>query len=119
MIPDLLSTLIGLCLVCIAVLDPGLLDGHGALLGVAGAVLVALGVWANRVDYLKWPGATVVVAGVALLVAVISGLASQSPETTFWVAFWSGNAAGVVSLWSALYRGPKPSTLTPRADVRP
>jgi len=106
MMPDLLSTLIGLCLVCTAVLDPGLLDGRGALL-VAGAVLAALGVWATRVDYLKWPGATVVVAGVALLAAPISGLAAQSPQTTFWVAFWSGNAAGVVSLWSALYRGPK------------
>lgn len=107
MMHDLLSTLIGLCLVCIAVLDPGLLEGHGALPGAAGALLIALGLWANRVDYLKWPGATVIVAGVALLLAVVSGLASQSPQTTFWVAFWSGNAAGVVSLWSALYRGPR------------
>ena len=113
MIQDLLSTLIGLCLVCSAVLDPGLLESHGALLGVAGAALVALGVSASRVDYLKWPGATVIVAGLALLVMVISRLAPQSPQMTFWVAFWSANAAGVVSLWSALYRGPKKSPVPP------
>ncbi len=118
MMPDLLGTIIGLCLVCIAALDPGLFDAHRLLLGVAGAALVALGVWSGRTDYLKWPGATVIVAGVALLVAVITGFAFQSTQTTFWVGFWSGNAAGVVSLWSLLYRGPKSPALAPRADVQ-
>jgi len=118
MLPDLLSTIIGLCLVCIAVLDPGLLYGHGAILGVAGAVLIALGVWARRVDFLKWPGVTVIVAGTALLAVVMSGLAAQSQPVTFWIAFWSGNAAGVVSLWSALYRGPRESALAPSAEAQ-
>ena len=89
MVPDLLSTIIALSLVCIAVLEPSLFDGNVALLGIAGALLVALGVWANRVDYLKWPGATVAVAGLALLAAVILGRASHSPQTTFWVIFWA------------------------------
>ncbi len=119
MLPDLLSTLIGLCLVCIAVLDPDLLYAHSAALGVAGAVLIALGVWARRVDYLKWPAVTVIVAGIVLLAVVISGAAAQSQPVTFWLAFWSGNAAGVVSLWSALYRGPRESALTPPAPARP
>lgn len=113
MIPDLLSTLIGLCLVCFGVLDPELLNRHGAMLGVIALVLIALGAWATRADYLKWPGAAVIAAGLALAVAVISGLAFRSPESTFWVAFWSGNVAGVVSLWSALYRGPKEAALRP------
>ncbi len=113
MIPDLLSTLIGLCLVCFAVLDPELLNRHGPILGATALVLIALGAWKAQADYLKWPGAAVIAAGLALAVAVISGLALQSPESTFWVAFWSGTVAGVVSLWSVLYRGPKESALEP------
>jgi hypothetical protein len=119
MLPDLLSTLIGLCLVCIAVLDADLLYAHGTALGVAGAVLIALGIWAKRADYLKWPGVTVIVAGVVLLAAAASGLAAQSHPVTFWLAFWSGNAAGVVSLWSTLYRGPRESTLTAAGPAPP
>lgn len=107
MLPDLLSTLIGVCLVCFAVLDLGALEAHGGILALSGAMLAALGFWANRIDYLKWPGATIIVAGVALLLLVVSGLATASSETAFWVVLWSGNAAGVVALWSALYRGPK------------
>jgi hypothetical protein len=109
MIPDVLSTLIALCLVCIAVLDGGLLVMHRWMLAVIGAVLVGLGVWAMRVDYLKWPGAAVTFVGIAIVLLVVSGVAAASSETVFWVVFWSGNAAGVPSLWSALYRGPAAS----------
>ncbi|HUO06483.1 MAG TPA: hypothetical protein VMU16_14890 [Candidatus Binataceae bacterium] len=79
------------------------------MLTASGAVLAALGFWACRADYLKWPGATVVSAGIAIVLLVLSGLAARSSEWLFWVVFWSGNAAGVTSLWSALYRGPKDS----------
>ncbi len=113
MIPDLLSTLVGICLVSFAVLDPGALQAHGGTLALSGAVLVAVGLWAYRVDYLKWPGLTAAVAGAAIVVLVISGLATASSESAFWVVFWSGNVAGVVSLWSALYRGPAASAATP------
>ncbi len=106
MIPDLLAALIAISLVCIAALDRSLFEAHGAILAASGAVLVLLGVWELRSDYLKWPGATVITAGIVIVLLVLSGLAARSSEWLFWVGFWSGNAAGVVSLWSALYRGP-------------
>ena len=106
MLPDLLSTLIALVLVCTAVLDGQMLEAHGWLLALSGVALAALGTWAYRVDYLKWPGVTVVVAGGAIVILVLSQLSANSSETAFWVVFWNANAAGLVSLWSALYRGP-------------
>jgi len=105
MIPDLISTLIAIVLVCVAVLDKPLLDSQPGLLLVAGIALAVLGAVANRVDYLKWPGVAVAGAGVAIAVLIASGLSSASSEAAFWVVFWSGSIAGVLSLWSALYRG--------------
>jgi len=107
MVPDLLSTLIAIALVCVAVLDKPLLDSQHALLVIAGIALVVLGAVANRVDYLKWPGVTVAAAGVGIVVLIASGLSSASSETAFWVVFWCGNIAGLMSLWSAFYRGPQ------------
>jgi len=112
MIPDLISTLIAIVLVCTAVLDQPRLDSQHGLLLVAGIALSVLGALANRVDYLKWPGVTVAAAGVAILILIASGLSSVSSETTFWVVFWSANIAGLISLWSALYRGPRASSDT-------
>jgi len=105
MAPNLLSTILALCLVCSAVLDGAILEAHSWLPALGGAALVALGFWANRVDYLKWAGITVILAGTAILLFVLSGVAAKSSEMAFWAIFWSANAAGVVSLWSALYRG--------------
>lgn len=109
MIPDLISALIAIVLVCMAVLDKPLLDSQHGLLVIGGVALILLGAIANRADYLKWPGLAVAAAGVAILVLIASGLSSASSETTFWVVFWSGNIAGVMSLWSAFYRGPRGS----------
>lgn len=110
MIPDLISTLIAIVLVCAAVLDEPRLDSLHGFLFAAGIALAVLGVIANRVDYLKWPGITIAAAGIAVLSLIASGLSSASSETTFWVAFWSGSIAGLMSLWSALYRGPRASS---------
>jgi len=109
MIQDLLSTLIAISLICFAVLDVGMLEAHRGIVALCGVALVALGFWANRIDYLKWPGVAVVIAGIALLLLIVSGLAASSSEWVFWVVFWSANTAGVLSLWSLLYRGPKDS----------
>jgi len=106
MVPDLLNTLVALCLVCSAVLDAGTIEAHLWIPALGGAAFVVLGFWANRVDYLKWAGVTAILAGAAILLLIVSGLAATSSETAFWIIFWSANAAGVVSLWSALYRGP-------------
>ena len=112
MVPDLISTLIAIVLVCVAVLDKPLLDSQRWLLLIAGVALAALGAVANRADYLKWPGIAIAAAGVAIVVLVVSGISSASSETSFWVVFWSGNIAGLMSLWSAFYRGPHASTET-------
>ena len=94
MLPDLLSTLLALALVCSAVLDGSILETHGAILALCGIVMAALGLWANRVDYLKWPGVTVIIAGAAILILFAARLSAASPETSFWMVFWAGNAAG-------------------------
>ena len=109
MIQDLLSTLIALSLICLAVLDVGALEAQRGIVALCGVALIALGFWANRIGYLKWPGVAVVIAGIAIVVLIVSGLAASSPEWIFWVVFWSANSAGVLSLWSLLYRGPKDS----------
>jgi hypothetical protein len=106
MLPDLLSTVIALCLVGFAVLDLEALTAHAAIVALGAVAFIVLGAWETRSDFLKWPGATTVVAGVAILLLVISGLTRASSEWAFWVVFWSANAAGVVSLWSVFYRGP-------------
>jgi hypothetical protein len=87
-----------------AVLDPALLEGSPWPLVLAALALVALGLWAYSSDYLKWPGITNVVLGVVLLVLLLLGARALSHALTFWAAFWSGNIAGVLSLWSVLYR---------------
>lgn len=112
MIPDLVSTLVAIVLVCTVVLDQPLLNSQHALLPVAAVALVVLGAIANRVDYLKWPGIAVVCSGFAILLLIVSGLSAASSQTAFWVVFWSGIIAGVMSLWSALYRGPRASSDT-------
>ena len=112
MMADLVSALIAIVLVCVTVLDQPLLDARNGFLLVAGIALAVLGVIANRVDYLKWPGVAIAAAGVAILILIASRLSSASSETAFWVVFWSGNIAGLMSLWSALYRGPRASSDT-------
>lgn len=77
---------------------------------LSGALLVTLGIWAYRVNYLKWPSATTIVAGGAIVILVLSQWRASSSETAFWVIFWSANAGGLVSLWSALYSAPHVAT---------
>ncbi|MGD0076411.1 MAG: hypothetical protein ABSD31_19070 [Candidatus Binataceae bacterium] len=86
-----------------------MLEAHRGVVALCGVALIALGIWANRIDYLKWPSAAVVIAGIAILLLIMSGLAASSSEWVFWGVFWSANTAGVLSLWSLLYRGPKDS----------
>ncbi len=107
MMYDLLSVLIAIVLTCSAVLDLGMLEAHRGIVALCGLALVVLGLCAYRSDYLKWPGVTGVIAGIAILLLIVSGLAANSSEWMFWVVFWSANTAGVLLLWSLLYRGPK------------
>ena len=113
MVASLLNTLLGLWLVYAAVLDLALLEGSAWPLALAALALVALGLWAYSSDYLKWPGITNAVVGVVLLVLLLSGARVLSHALTFWAAFWSGNIAGVLSLWSVLYRHVSPDSAEP------
>ncbi len=113
MVPDLISTLIAIVLVCAAVLDRPALDSQPRrLLVIAGIALAILGTIANRVDYLKWPRGTVAAAGLAMVMLIVSGISSASSEASFWIIFWCSNIAGLMSLWSAFYRGPHASAAT-------
>jgi hypothetical protein len=83
MIPDLISTMIAIVLVCVAVLDKPLLDSQHGLLVMAGIALAVLGAIANRLDYLKWPGVAVASGGLAIVVLIVSGLSSHLPRLHF------------------------------------
>ncbi len=108
MVPNLLEGLLGLWLVWVAVLDPALVDSHGWVIALSAIVLVLLGLAAFRIDYLKWPAVTDVVLGLVLLVLYFGTSIVSSGTLTFWMLFWSGCIAGIVSLWSVFYRqGPE------------
>lgn len=109
MVASLLNTLLGLFLVSAAVLDPTTVQTRTVLMAASAAAVATLGVRATAVDYLKWPGVIALALGICLFVFFATGSAAESPEVTFWIAFWSGNTIGVVSLWSVLYRGPSVS----------
>jgi hypothetical protein len=113
MLASALNALLGLWLVYAAILDPALLRSGPWTLGISAAALLLLGVWAYRSDYLKWPGIAVIVIGIGLLAMVLSGARSISWQLTFWVTFWCGVVAGVLSLWSVFYRGESPQAAEP------
>ncbi len=120
MAASLLNTLLGLWLVYAAVLDPAVLHNRASLLAASAAALLVLGFWAYRVDYLKWPGITDVVVGLLLLlVLLLSRAFGTSDVLVFWVVFWSGCIAGVVSLWSVFYRSGSPPEASESAAAQP
>ena len=115
MVASLVNTLLGLWLVSGAVLDPSMVQTRTALMAISAAAIAILGVWATLADYLKWPGIIAIVLGIGLFVFFATGSATASPDITFWIAFWSGNTIGVVSLWSVLYRGPSEGAHSPKS----
>ena len=108
MVPSLIEGLIGLWLVWVAVLDAPLLDSHPGVIALSAILLVLLGLVAYRIDYLKWPAVTDAVVGAVLLGLYFGKGIASSSELTFWMLFWSGCIAGIVSFWSVFYRhGPE------------
>jgi hypothetical protein len=104
MISSLLAALLGLGLVWVAVLDPALVESHGWIVGLSAVALLLLGLTALRVDYLKWPAVTDMLVGAILLILFFATAVVSFSLLTFWVLFWSGCVAGIVSLWSVFYR---------------
>lgn len=108
MLPSVLEGLLGLWLVWLAVLDPALVNSHGWIVALSALSLLLLGLPAFRADYLKWPAVTDIVVGVILLVLYFVTRVTPADMLTFWMLFWGGCVAGIVSLWSVFYRqGPE------------
>ena len=111
MTPNILNTLMGLALVYCAVLAPGPLHASIWLLGVAGVVIVALGLWARDGDRLKWFSMVSVVLGIALALLAMAGSMVVVPTVVlFWWVFWVGIIVAVMALWSLLYAKQRPAT---------
>jgi len=104
MTPNILNTLLGLALVYCAILAPGPLHASIWLLGVAGVVIVALGLWARDGDRLKWFSGVSIVLGIALALLAMAGSMVVVPTVVlFWWVFWVGIVVAVMALWSLLY----------------
>jgi len=112
MIPNAINIVLGLSLVYVAVLRPGLLQGQpeetvGLLIGV---VIVALGFWERRTDYHPWHGNVIAVLGAVVIPLELAGFAVSIPILVYsWTFFWVGLLTAFLALWAVLYR-PQPTT---------
>jgi uncharacterized membrane protein HdeD (DUF308 family) len=108
MLPSVLEGLLGLWLVWLAVLDPALVNSRGWIVALSGVSVLLLGLLAFRADYLKWPAITDIVVGLVLLILYFVTRVAPADMLTFWMLFWCGCVAGIVSVWSVFYRqGPE------------
>jgi len=104
MIPNLINTIIGIWLVYLAVLNPARLGDGGKIVCAAGIAVLILGFLARASDHAKWFSSTNISLGVILLLTAASQLVLPSEAITFWMVFWVGLGAAMVSLWAVLYR---------------
>lgn len=105
MIPNLINTLLGLCLAYAAIF-PTILGAypHRWLLGAA-IVTAVLALWARASDDAPWQSTVTLVA--AAVLAVIAGADRyliQSSVLLFWGVLWAGLISATLSLWAAIYR---------------
>jgi hypothetical protein len=105
MIPNLVNCAIGLWLVSEAVLLPETVSAARWPVLLAGIAVAILGLSARRSDFLKWPGDTNIALGIALILMILLRPWIASEVASFWLVFFAGCVVGIVSLWSALYRG--------------
>ena len=105
MTANLLNAALGLWLVYVAVLAPAWAAGNHWRLPLAGALVVALALWARSSDRLKWHSTVNVVLGAALLgLAALHWENAAPPLLMFWGLFWPGVLVPIVALWAAFYR---------------
>lgn len=104
MTANLLNAALGLWLVYVAVLAPAWAADNHWRLPLAGALVVALALWARSSDRLKWHGTVNVVLGAALLaLSALHWENAAPPLLMFWGLFWPGVLVPIVALWAALY----------------
>lgn len=103
MIPNLVSTVVGLVLVYATVLRPTWVEQRYLPFAAFAAVMLVMALWARRSDAHPWFSSVNIVLAVALGVLSLLPLATL-PSLTFWGGFWVGSLVATVALWSALYR---------------
>ena len=105
MIPNMISTLVGILLCYVVILSPGSMDLYRWLLPSSAILLFVMAIWARQSDYLRWHSSTNMILGAVLL--VISLLRPHiSSQFTFWMVLWVGILEAVFALWAALHRPP-------------
>jgi len=108
MIANLYNVLIGLALVYVAVLEPGLAE-HRPILLLAAATSMFVAAWiARRSDHHPWQNTVNLVLAV-LLAAEAALLLGNVSLAAFWGPFAVGVVVAILALWAALYR---PTALT-------
>jgi hypothetical protein len=105
MIGNLLNILLGLWLVYSAIFASPAGDMSIASLAASAIGVIAFAAWAQRADPMRWPSATNLVLGAALLVVAAARWAVYVPSLlSFWIILLIGITVAIVAMWSMLYR---------------
>lgn len=105
MIADIISSVLGLLLIYVAILQDAFLhSSRGTLLeAVTGIAIVLLALAAGRGREV-WYSRVLVPAGALLaLFAVLANFVPLQMILEHWFVFWIGVFTGVTALWGALY----------------
>jgi hypothetical protein len=106
MMPGILSTILGLVLVYLAVLLPGVIQSTNWYVGGAGIAIILLAYWSRTTDVAKWHSTTNIVLGALLLILYGTqqvGL-PLGALFIFWWIFWVGLLVALFALWAVIYR---------------
>lgn len=113
MIADIISSMLGLLLIYVAILqDTFLHSSRGTLLeAVTGIAIVLLALAAGR-SREAWYSRVLIPAGAALvLFAVLADFVPLQLMLEHWFVFWIGVFTSIIALWGALY----PHNLEPQS----
>lgn len=104
MIANLLNTILGVALVYVAILKPGLVNGRSWFLAVAAIAVIILAALARSSDRSTWQSSTNSVIGFLLLALAVARWYFLVPELLiFWSVLWGGLLVAILALWAAIY----------------
>lgn len=111
MMPGVLSTILGLVLVYVAVLLPGVIQNANWYIGAAGIAIILLATWSRATDVANWHSTTNIVLGALLLILYGAQQAALPLGAlfVFWWIFWIGILVALFALWAVIYRRPRSS----------